>query len=229
MTSPAAQTLLTDEDHFRAAAASWAEAQAPLEANPTAGDDGWPRYLALIAPGESATRAAEMGGLWGCGLFARAYLRGSLSNARLYPWLLRPYRTQMAMADVEGCARAAGAVRDTAARLGTARPPFAVRPGDVVRVGPPEHVFVVTSAVVLAEGVAVRSVEVHRTGGGWQEVRGVGRMLFPSVGGFFDHPSEGPSRKVLSVYDWWAMAQHYGVAPGVAEQAGVELNHAAEV
>lgn len=230
MSNPTIQQIqLTDEDRFRAAAAAWAEAQAPLEANPTADNDDWGRYLALIAPGESAGRAAEMGGLWGCALFGRAYLRATLSPARLYPALLRPYRTQMAMVDVEGCASSAGAVRGTFARLGTVRPTFAVRPGDVVRVGAPEHVFVVLEAETTGEDIAVRSVEVHRTTGGWQQVRLLDRMLRPSISGYFDHPAEGAPRKVLTVYDWWVMAMFYGVAPGIADAAGVALDPTAEV
>lgn len=145
MASPAAQLaplpdgphttddLAAREEQIRTACAAWSLQWAGLVANPTAGDDAYARYCDLIAPGETEQRRREMASASGCALFARAYARAMLRD--LPRCLTSPYVTGMAMRDVDTIARAAGA-----ARTPPCAPP---RVGDVVRVGAPEHVYVV--------------------------------------------------------------------------------------
>jgi hypothetical protein len=93
-------------------------------------------YLALIAPGETPARAAEMSTNSGCGLVMRAVLRHFIDH----PILRASYRSQHALSDLVEIATQAGAAftsrRD-------------VEPGDIIIVGGgtdgggPEHTWMV--------------------------------------------------------------------------------------
>ncbi len=90
-------------------------------------------YLALIAPGETPQRAAEMALMSGCALVARAILRHFISH----PLLERPYVTGHAMQDLVQIGVDARATRGA----------LIPEPGDIVIVGGgangggPEHAW----------------------------------------------------------------------------------------
>ncbi len=91
-------------------------------------------YLALIAPGETPQRAAEMALMSGCLLVA---LRGYLGHFIAHPLIAAPYRDRKAGEDLMQVAREAHAVRP---------PVEAPQPGDVVLVnsddGKHEHAWI---------------------------------------------------------------------------------------
>jgi hypothetical protein len=90
------------------------------------------RYLALVAPGEEAQKAAEMARMSGCALVARGILREVLEHELLE----RTYRIGHAMSDLVEIARRAGGFYDYADRI--------PEPGDLVIVGEgaAEHVWI---------------------------------------------------------------------------------------
>lgn len=106
---------------------AYARSLADLGANPV-NAEARARYLELIAPGETARRAAEMATMSGCELLGRALWRRYILHAILES----PYRDRQAGADLLAIAREAGA-----ATSGLSRWPDR---GDVVIVGGgPEH------------------------------------------------------------------------------------------
>lgn len=124
-----------------------------LGANPT-NAEARARYLELIAPGETAARAAELAECSGCELTGRGIWRRFI----LHPILEAPYRDRQAGADLLAIARAAGA-----STVGLARWP---ERGDVVIVGGgadgggPEHAW--TSLGVEGDSSEhARGIEKH--------------------------------------------------------------------
>ena len=95
-------------------------------------------YELAIARGESQARADEMVRMSGGALVAAGVLRAAGVNA---PHLAPPYRTGTAISRLDAMGVAADAwVRPVPGRI------TLPRPGDVVLVSPPEHVFVVIEA-----------------------------------------------------------------------------------
>jgi hypothetical protein len=97
--SPSAAPTRDDVSNF-------ARSLAGMSANPR-DPDARAAYLALIAPGETPARAAEMGTMSGCALVARAVLRRFI----LHPILESPYRDRRAVSDLVEIAEGADAVR----------------------------------------------------------------------------------------------------------------------
>jgi hypothetical protein len=115
----------------RAAAVACALSLDGVSADP---DDPYTRaeYELAIARGETDQRASEMTRMSGCALIAAAVLRAAGVRC---PLLEPPYRTGTAISRLNQMGIDAGAWVKTRGFM-----PF---PGDVVLVGPPEHVFVV--------------------------------------------------------------------------------------
>jgi hypothetical protein len=195
---------IENEDATRAAAVAWVQQWAGLVANPDGAVDDWDRYLTLIAHNEDAATARAMGRASGCALFARAYLRAILLDVPAC--LTRPYVTGHAVSDVHGIALAAGAVRTPSAHVD-----FVPRPGDIVRVNSPEHVYVVTSVAERPYGFDVESVDGGQVVSGCQAIEARVRTIEVGANSWSDRAEgSGVVRVVASVYDLAAMVTHYG-------------------
>lgn len=114
-------------------------------------------YIALVAPGETPQRAAELSTLWNCELVCRAVLRRFIARPRLDA----PYVDGMAGRDLMAIAREAHALR-----------PMHALPqaGDIVLVSSPEHAWTCLTAVpspyeegvTLCDGLDGLPVDGHR-------------------------------------------------------------------
>ncbi len=140
--------------------ANFAKSLAGMSVNPR-DSEARAAYLALIAPGETPARAAEMGTMSGCALVARAVLRRFCAH----PILDAPYRTGRAMSDLVQIAVDADAARRS--RMF----PFwsAIDVGDIVIVGGgfdgggPEHTW-----IALAGGFGIDGGQ--KDPNGWQHI-----------------------------------------------------------
>jgi hypothetical protein len=103
--------------------ATFARSLAGMSANPR-DPEARAAYLALIAPGETSARAAEMGNMSGCALVARAVLRRFIRHLILES----PYRDRRAVSDLVEIADGGwvGALRSAL---------YVPEPGDIVIVG----------------------------------------------------------------------------------------------
>jgi hypothetical protein len=193
-------------------ALSWRD----IVADPRAATDGWPRYRDIVARGESDARADELAGphTSGCGLVARGYWSQVLARPPAY--LLAPYVTGRALADVAEAARHAEAI------VG----PLDVEPGDVIHVGKSaggvEHAYIVTSAVGTGSmnEVQVVSVDGGQRVNGWEAIEERRRSLVLAADGtWWDDEVLGPRRPVLACYSLALLAEAFGAAVGFSADA----------
>ncbi len=180
-------------------------------ADPRAGDDGWTRYLDIIATGEAPDVAAQMAHASGCGLVLRGWLARIL--ARPPACLLAPYHDGSALWALSHVAHAANAIRS----------PLAILPGSIVHVaagsGGPEHVY---AAVEVTPdpwgGLDVLGIEGgSRTANGSEQIRERRRVVSREDGAaaVWDAVDDnGPVRVVTEVYDLAAMLAFYGATTG---------------
>jgi len=146
----------------RAAAVAYARTLDGLSADPA---DPYARaeYELAIARGETEARAEAMARMSGCALLAAGVLRAVGVRC---PLLAPPYRTGTAVSRLVAMATSAGAWRVPAEGW-----PELPRPGDVVLVAPPEHVFTVLTEPEYIDP----EVRLEALDGGLRDARGYQR------------------------------------------------------
>jgi hypothetical protein len=179
-------TIASSSWYTRDDVADYARSLAGMSANP-ADPIARAAYLALIAPGETPARAAEMGTMSGCALVARAVLRRFIEHSILDA----PYRTGRAMSDLVEIASGAGAICH-----GTE----GAEPGEIVIVGGghdgggPEHTW-----ISLGGGFGIDGGQ--KDPNGWQHI--LERSHYVSAG------RDGP-RVIRYVLDVAAILRAFG-------------------
>jgi hypothetical protein len=182
----------TTMSSIRERATKAAQSFVGLDANPMDANSRQ-RYLDVIAPGESASLAAEMALMSGCGLVVAGIWRAAgVSHARLRP----TYAVGTAISRLVDIARSAGAWVPFARGIFPG-------PGDMVLVGGngkrgPEHVFTVMSIASEQGRVQIQSVD-----GGQRDENNFETILLKSRvwNGQMDTVAGGPSREIVGWID----------------------------
>lgn len=178
-----------------------------LGANP--GDpESRARYLELVAPGESESRAAEMATMSGCALVCRGIWRAFIAH----PILEAPYITGRAMADLVTIAREAGALHPWPSRIPEA--------GDVIIVGGgadgggPEHAWLALTVDVDEDAASLAASGIdggQRDAAGFQVVKEREHVMGQGRDRAHDDGAPGgAARRVRYVIDVEAVLERFG-------------------
>lgn len=178
-----------------------------LGANPADGE-ARARYLELVAPGESAARAAELSTMSGCALVVRGIWRAFIAH----PIMERPYVTGKAMSDLVQIAREAGALHPWPARIPEA--------GDVIIIGGgadgggPEHAWIALSVSVDEDAASLAASGIdggQRDAAGFQVVKEREHVMGQGRDRATDDGAQGgAARRVRYVIDTETVLERFG-------------------